>query len=732
MGYRGAHFTRFRDPALYFGLALTVGIWLGMSELLAEKRTTAELQLKRTTEYVASQFQQNVVRTIMDLDRILKFMRRSYATSGADSNWPRLLSEASLINDEAVQITIVDTKGALIANTIDPRPSKPINLADREHIRVQLDSPDDFLFVGKPVIGRISGRLTIQLTRKFYNHDGALAGVIVASIDPGKLTRSFCAIAGDLDCGLALVGNDGVIRAASGPLFVRADGTPPAALPDNPSQLTLVRSPLDGLPLSAVVALPDVDHEPAWLAERQRLLWIAITGSSITAAATFAAVRRRAAYQSRIIRTAHIDTLTGLANRLSLNEYLETCSTSAFRRMDAALLMIDLDGFKYINDTYGHPTGDEILRNVADRLSRLASGEHLLARLGGDEFAFIAFVKDFHRDGRALAESICQALSQPFTIDGVLLTIGTSVGIASLCETGGDPNELMKAADLALYAAKADGRGVARFFTPDLAETVRQRLHLETGIRQAMERGEFFLDYQPIVAASSGEPIAFEALLRWRHPELGLIPPSEFIPIAESSGLIVDIGRWVIHEACRQLRYFRDGVRIAVNCSARQFEQTSIPAIVAEAAQRFSVDPRRIEIEITETALIKDSPNVAAQLTQLRALGVEISLDDFGTGYSSLSYLELYPIDNIKIDQSFTAKIGKNPNAIATVRAVIELAAAFGMHTIAEGVETKAQYETLAALGCNKMQGYYFSAPRSARQAIEAADDGRCLDHAAA
>ncbi|MBA2934102.1 EAL domain-containing protein [Sphingomonas sp. CGMCC 1.13654] len=414
--------------------------------------------------------------------------------------------------------------------------------------------------------------------------------------------------------------------------------------------------------------------------------------------------------ENRIAHLAFHDTLTGLPNRVLFRQQLDAALGRAVRLGEqVAVLCLDLDGFKIVNDSFGHPTGDALLRVVGEIVSARAT-DGIVARLSGDEFAIV--LPRFEGDRpRALAQSIIDAFREPVMVSGHSILTGCSIGIAVAPGDGDDPSGLLKNADLALYRAKQDGRGVFRFFEPGLDAAARRRRQIELDLREALHKGQFRLDYQPIFDLKADRICGFEALMRWDHPTRGLVSPVEFIPVAEESGLIVAMGEWALHEACREAQRWPEDMRIAVNVSAIQFRNSGFANIVVQALSRSGLDPRRLEIEITESVFLEGSGPTLDLLHRLRALGIRIALDDFGTGYSSLSYLRSFPFDKIKIDRSFVAPIAGDASAAAIVRAIVDLAGAFHMETTAEGVEDPEQLAALRSQGCSSIQGYLFSRP---------------------
>ena len=416
--------------------------------------------------------------------------------------------------------------------------------------------------------------------------------------------------------------------------------------------------------------------------------------------------------QLEVERLASFDALTGLPNRRQLQARAEALLPVPEGGAPIALLCVDLDRFKFVNDTLGHAHGDALLCEVARRVRECLGKDDVVARTGGDEF--VALVRAGPARAADVAEAIVARVSAPYAIGGSVSHVGASVGVAVAPGNGDSFAELLRNSDVALYRAKAGGKGRAQFFTAEIDAAVRRRRGMESDLRAAARRGELALHYQPLIDMASGRVTACEALLRWRHPEWGDVPPATFIPIAEESGYIVALGEWVIRRACAEARLWPRGIRIAVNVSALQFRAPGFVEMTADALARTGLEPGRLEIEITESVLIEDAAGTMERLERLRALGARISLDDFGTGYSSLAYLNRFSFDKLKIDRSFVAAMSENAGTSAIVRAIAQMAAALGIETTAEGVETQAQLDALRSFGCSEAQGFLFSPPVSA------------------
>ena len=422
--------------------------------------------------------------------------------------------------------------------------------------------------------------------------------------------------------------------------------------------------------------------------------------------------RRRA--EAKIAHMARHDALTGLPNRLLFHEEIENRLAYLGREERFAVLYLDLDNFKTINDALGHPVGDKLLHQVSDRLRACLRGADGLARLGGDEFGIIEGSVSQPQDAAALVLRIQRALGEPFEIDGHQVTTGASIGIAVVPADTTDADQLLKNADMALYRAKADGRGVDRFYEAEMDARMQARHALELDLRKAIANDEFELYYQPLVKLETERICGFEALIRWKHPARGTISPLEFIPMAEETGLIVPIGEWALRQACREAATWPSDIRVAVNVSPAQFRKPGLVKVVSDALAESGLQAGRLEVEITESVLLVNSSATLATLHQLRMLGARISMDDFGTGYSSLSYLRSFPFDKIKIDGSFIRDLRSNQDSMAIVRAVVGLGSSLHMATTAEGIETREEFDHLRHEGCTEGQGYFFSKPQPA------------------
>ncbi|MGN3973363.1 EAL domain-containing protein [Tsuneonella sp. SYSU-LHT278] len=473
---------------------------------------------------------------------------------------------------------------------------------------------------------------------------------------------------------------------------------------------------------------------PVRLAVEDREVWWSISAKPLVdengeflgyrgSAKDITAVRENQRDASRL---AQYDSLTGLANRHRMTKRL-TATLNAYKaaKRSCALMMLDLDRFKAVNDTLGHPAGDELLKQVSQRIERIIGGRGEIGRLGGDEFQIM--LPDIDDRGRLgeIANSVIQMVSQPYSLDGSRAIIGTSVGIAIAPYDGIDTDELVSSADLALYAAKGGGRGQYRFFSSELKDGARLRRQIEEDLRDAIQTDQLELHYQPIVRTSDHHVTCLEALVRWNHPERGWISPAEFVPVAEETNLINPLGEWVLRRACKEATAWPESLRVAVNVSAIQFSGTDVPKVVKAALDKTGLNPSRLELEITESVFLGDPQGTGAMLKALKKMGVRLALDDFGTGYSSLGYLSSAPLDKIKIDRSFVSGLNEDENNnAAIITAIVSLADALKMETVAEGVEAMDELATITELGASHIQGYIFSKALSQDALLERLEQG--------
>jgi diguanylate cyclase (GGDEF)-like protein/PAS domain S-box-containing protein len=416
--------------------------------------------------------------------------------------------------------------------------------------------------------------------------------------------------------------------------------------------------------------------------------------------------------QERLTHLANVDVLSGLPNRGRVRQLLgEALRGATSGNVPCAIMFLDLDGFKPVNDTFGHPKGDAVLRAVAKRLVDEVGANGTVGRMGGDEFAIVINDGQSRKKVEQLAERIIQAIKEPYVIDQTEIRIGVSIGCAFGPIDGATVDDLILKADLALYQAKDAGRGVARYFSSELQSEQEDRVRLESDLRSAVASKSFYLVFQPLINAKTQKLVGFEALIRWNHAQRGFVPPNIFIPVAEETGLMAAIGEWVIDEACRAAATWPDPITVALNISPKQMIQAALPNIVSEALARHKLAGNRIELEVTEGVFLGDNGSTLDVLSRLRALGVGIALDDFGTGYSSIGYLNKAIFHKLKIDGSFVREAGTRPENVAIIQSIVQLAKSFRMSVTAEGVETAEDFERMRDLGCDTIQGYLFGKP---------------------
>ena len=423
-------------------------------------------------------------------------------------------------------------------------------------------------------------------------------------------------------------------------------------------------------------------------------------------------IRSRREAEARIRHLAHHDVLTGLPNRALFRERFEQAATRASRHQErVALLAIDLDRFKEVNDLYGHGIGDQLLKQVANLLCETSREYDTVARLGGDEFALLQVSASQPAEAAALAERLIAVLAQPFVINDIEVDIGTSIGIAIFPDDGILPEELLNKADMALYRAKTEGRGGYRLYEVSMDVKLQARRALERQLSQAISGGKLMVHYQPQACTQSGEIVGFEALVRWPHPEQGMIPPTVFIPIAEESGLIRPLGEWVLRTACAEAVLWPSHLRLGVNLSPAQFTRDDLPEMITMILSETNLEPHRLELEITEGVLISDVEKAIGILQKLKSIGVQVAMDDFGTGYSSLSYLQRFPFDRIKVDRSFVANLKDKPESASIIKAIVGLSRSLDMPVIAEGVENTSELDLLKLEKCDEIQGFLIGRP---------------------
>jgi diguanylate cyclase (GGDEF)-like protein len=739
--------TTVRSIVLVIAIAL-IAMWTLVGVSLVNSRHTALLAASLEGRNLMIAFREEIATILRGVEAesnvLADRMRRDPGKFDLYA-WGR---ENVLISPGMADAAIADPDGKLRWSTIEPHPQS-VDISDRPHFRIHLDGKFHGLYIGPTVIGRISGLPTLPMSHRVEAKDGTFLGVLVILLTPRALT----ALPKTIDLGpngsMTLSGLDHVIRvrfAADSPDGTKgmgssiAGGPRPAVISENADGWFTRVAVVDGIdrlytygrvgayPLVVTVGLELHRELSGWRSLAEMILAMALGATVVLSGLGAYLIRRifRDATAARataqhITHTAEHDFLTGLPNRMLLNDRIRHGIALARRHKNkVAVLFLDLDGFKHINDSLGHPIGDKLLQSIAIRLLTCVRGSDTVSRQGGDEFVVLLPEVQRSEDVAATAQRLLRAVAEVRSIDRHDLQITTSIGISICPEDGADAETLIKNADTAMYQAKENGRHTCRFFTPRMNVVAVERQSIEEDLGRALERQEFVLHYQPKVDLKTGAITGAEALLRWSHPTRGSVPPAKFIPIAEDCGLILPIGAWVFREACQQARAWVDGglpvTPMAINVSAMEFRSEKFLANLFDILRETGLDPILLEIELTESVLMKHAESAAAILHALRGRGVRVAIDDFGTGYSSLSYLRKFPVDGLKIDRSFVRQISSHGVDAPIVTAVIAMARALRLRVVAEGVETAEELAFLRAQDCDEAQGYYFSRPVPAEE----------------
>lgn len=844
-----------RRGSAALGIIIIAILWAGVFFVFRSDLQQNQLEVEQRNHNYALLFEENILRSIGEIDKALLYLRRTVEASKDSVDYQTIARTTDVLSEIIVQVAIIDAKGiARGTNATATLPAKPIDISDREHFKVHVGSHEDKLFISKPLIGRASGKWSVQFTRRFSNKDGSFAGVVVASMDPAHFTSFYDKIDLGATTSVAMIGIDGVVRAQGGgelaqlqlgqdlsstELFRKIGGKASAAFlepgTDAAGNLFITARQVRGHPLWVTVSTKEADiFKSAWIelwqnvavvtiltllvlialekilrtearaAQKAQQLqltlehigqgimlvtkdrnipiinqrcaellqlpqhmidsppqldeftrhksnaglaslmnengaaadgsWDASQASQMSSISdfkredgafievrktrlpdggfvqTFTDITTRRQAEAYIAKLASEDPLTSLHNRRVFRTKLqEFCEATPSRRF--AVLFMDMDRFKVVNDTIGHRTGDQLLIQVAGRLQSVLQESAVLSRLGGDEFAVLLPDIDSNVEVEDTAKRIIGALAEPFKVDQHVITTGLSVGIAIGPEHGTTADEILVAADLALYAVKLENRGTYRFYEKKMNDDVNNRREIELELRDALHNGGLEVYYQPIVGVQDGAIQGFEALTRWRHPVKGMISPAKFIPVAEDCGLIGALGDWILMEACRTAMQWPAHMKISVNVSPIQLSSSDLCGTIQSVLATTGLDPHRLVLEFTETIFMDDSEKTLSALHKLKQTGVQISLDDFGTGYSSLSYLRSFPFDAVKIDRSFVSDLGASTSSNVIVQAVILIAGGLGIRTVAEGVETEQQLHFLRLLGCKEVQGYLMGVP---------------------
>jgi len=824
-------------PEVIAVICILTLLWGSIGIFLYRDGLSAEALARQSTRNLARAFEESTRRTVTQIDQILRSARATHQIQGRDFSFDTWARDQILPDRMTAAIGMADREGRVFADTVPIPPG--VSIADRPHFLVQKDPTHDDLFISKPVHGRVSGRDTIQFTRKLEGPAGEFAGVTVLSLDCEELSRFYQTL--DLGGGfVALMSADSTIL-ARGPFVADTLGRPlgrEAALHDltvrdggfvrltdqragtaflasyrhlvdyplivmvgldlrtifRDHWLLTVRLSAAGIALSLAVGAIGL----LWVRQKQRsigsaaalnvtldtisqgilmadkcgevhvvnrrafdLLGVTAAGASscrrlaaeqaarltamiphescaqethhefdVTRAngtileihshdlprggfvQTFKDVTEQRQAASRIHYLAHHDMLTGLPNRLQLRQRIpDYLGLAPHRDAGTAVIMLDLDGFKDVNDTLGHEVGDELLIAIAHRLQMEVRKNDFVTRFGGDEFVILLEGVGESTAAGAITERLLCRIAEPVQLGDHHLRIGASAGIAISPRDGSEADILLKHADIALYVAKALGRGTYRCFEQSMTLAVSERRMLESELRRALEEDELELHFQPQFSCDTLEVVGFEALLRWRHPTRGYVPPATFIPVAEESGLINQLGIWVLEQACAVAASWRPCRRVAVNVSLVQLRDGKLQDQISAILQQSGLSPDMLEIEVTESVMAEENRLVLDALNSIRAAGVQVALDDFGTGYSSLSYLWRFPFDRIKIDKSFVLGQQHDARIRIILETILTLCERLRLPVVCEGVETEQQLEILRNFGCTDVQGYLLARP---------------------
>lgn len=712
-------------------LALAL-LWAVIIARLSVEKDSAYKEAAASAAILSSALEQHTVKAIHQVDQITRFVKFEFEKSPAHFNLASAVEKGVVPSDTLIQVSLVNAKGILFANTAEFHP-KPINLSDREHFKVHLANNDDRLYISKPVLGRVSSHWTLQMTRRLNNPDGSFAGIVVVSEDPSYFTNDFYnnaaigkegVIAVVSDTGAVLARRTGSVSNAPGafsasgvyPIAERVTGTIIDPL-DGVTRIVSYRH-LDGYPLAVMVGLSQTEEFADYYHTRN--VYLLMTSFITLAMLAFFGVAtgligKLLGREREMTQLAEYDLLTGLANRYATLRGLRNDVSMPASLSRLGLLFIDLDNFKTVNDTLGHNAGDIVLQMTASRLSDAVGDEGSLARIGGDEFVVVMKGDDVERRAVRLAEAVIRLFSEPFDVRGSSFVLHASIGIALHTVANESEIDLLKKADLAMYSAKDAGKNCYQFYAPHLSHRADHLMRWEQQLRVALAEGQLFLAYQPKIDLTQRTITGFEALARWDHPEHGIISANEFISIAESTGLIVPIGDFVIRTACAQIARWRDDghdtLTLAVNISPVQFWRGDLIETISQALLDTGIDASRLELEITETAMMEYPELVSEKIVALKKLGIRIALDDFGTGYSSLSYLHRFSVDTLKVDRSFVQAIPNDRSVCVMVSSIVHLARSLGLTVVVEGTETEEQIAWLSALGEIEAQGFLFSRP---------------------
>jgi len=724
-------------PAL--GCVVLALLWAVIIARLSTERENVTRDSQAEAALLSAALEQHTLKSIRQVDQITRFVKFEYEKSPQTFDLNRVVETSVAPSDTLVQVSMIDGNGLFDANTTATATQLPkMDLSDREHYLVHKQSSEDFLYISKPVIGRFSKQWTLQVTRRLNHPNGSFAGVVVVSEDPAYFTNDYY---NDVVLGhngmIAVLNDDGTIlsrrsgNAEAVPTTTKVNGSVTAArYPEEKRTTGLYADPIDGInrfvsyrhiegyPLGVLVGLSESDELADYNHTRSIYLlmasFISLAMIGFFGVAT-GLIDKLLVRERDMVKLVETDLLTGLPNRFRTLKILHQEVTENNCVGKLALLFIDLDNFKTVNDTLGHNAGDIVLQTTAQRLTQSIGNRGMLARIGGDEFVVVVQSDDIESSAVEMASIIEETLQQPCDVRGSSFVLRASVGIALYSSITENEIDLLKKADLAMYSAKNAGKNCYQFYSPQLAHKADHLMRWERQLRIALAERQLLLVYQPKVNLATRRITGFEALIRWNHPQQGLIAAVEFISIAESNGLIVPMGDFVLEQACAQLRQWQhaghSNLSMAVNISPVQFWRGDIVGAVSRCLRDYHIPAHLLELEITETAMMDHTDLVAEKIAALKKLGVRIALDDFGTGYSSLSFLNRFSVDTLKVDKSFVHAIPEDRHVCVMVAGVIRLAQSLGLTVVVEGTETQEQIDWLSTLGDIEAQGYLFSRP---------------------
>jgi diguanylate cyclase (GGDEF)-like protein len=738
------------DPRIVFptiAVIVLALIWGTTLNLIKVEHAAAESGAVLLTRELAETYEAQVVRALREIDQTLQMVQYVYETTGKYDKLDDLKAKGLLPPDLLFTVSIADDKGAIVSTT---RRSDARNVADQGYFNAQRLT--DALWIGPPVKISPSQEWQLQFSRRLAMPDGGFAGVVMVAVDAAYFVSGYESAKLGEHGVLGILGTDGVFRVRrSGETVSAGERVDYAAVvptsDESQGEATLSTNVWDDIrryttarklydfPLAVIVGLSEDEQLAAFRQNERTYLWRATAASALLLlivailgrmSRQLALSRRRVveeqiAHAARVEYLAYHDGLTTLPNRSLFSKLLGQSIRQAQRQnRKLAVLFFDLDHFKNINDTVGHEAGDKLLQEVSTRLEDCLRGGDTVARMGGDEFVALLPELEDEKYVVTVAQRILAAVARPFTLEGQEFRVTASIGISLYPQDGMDEQTLERNADIAMYQVKEGGRNNFQFYSEELNASSLERLSLESSLRNALERNEFRLDYQAKRNISSGKITGVEALLRWQHPDLGTVAPMKFIPIVEETGLILPIGKWVLRTACMQnVAWQTQGLPplvMAVNLTTRQFYDEELPETLTAIFAETGMDPHLLELEITESLLIRDVDRALRILKQLTGMGVRLTIDNFGLGYSSLSLLRQFPINAIKIDRSLIQGISSAADSSEQAEAIIALGRTLGQTIVAQGVETRAQADFLRKNSCDEFQGFYLNHPVAADQ----------------